>query len=301
MRVRLLIWLIVLALMWGPAYLFMKVAVQEVPPLTVAAARVTLGAMLLYLILRFQGRALPKISSVWKQFALVGLTANAVPFAFLSWGQQYIDSALASILVGTTPLFTMLLAHLFTADDSLSPNKVTGVVMGFAGLIALFIPALFEGIQATLWGLAATIGAAVNYSIAFVYTRQRLRGLPPLVGPTAQLLMAAIYLLPLSLIIEQPYALPVPSWPALGSLLLLAIWSTALAFVAYYWLIERISASTLSLVTYLIPIVATVLGVVVLHEQLGWNSYLGYILIILGAVIVNGVLPTVHWQRFTRS
>jgi drug/metabolite transporter (DMT)-like permease len=301
MSLPVFIWLVVLALLWGPAFLFMKIAVQEIPPLTIAATRVSLGAALLYLILRFQGRSLPKIGPVWKQFAVMGLTANAVPFALLSWGQQYIDSALAAILMGMMPLFTMLLAHLFTADDVLSPSKVAGVVVGFSGLVSLFIPAFFDGVHATSWGLAAAIGAAVSYSVAFVYARQRLRGLPPLVGPTAQLVMAAIYLLPLSLLVERPYTLPLPPWPILGSLLLLTIWSTVLAFVVYYRAIEHINASKLSLVTYLNPVIATILGVVILHEHLGWNAYLGYGLIILGAIVVNGVGTATGRRRFSQA
>ena len=133
MKSRVFIWLIVLALLWGPAFLFMKVAVQEIPPLTIAAVRVCLGAVLLCLILAVQGISLPKIGSHWKNFAVMGLTANAIPFAFLSWGQQYLDSAITAILMGAMPLFTMLLAHIFTADDTLSPNKVAGMLVGFGG------------------------------------------------------------------------------------------------------------------------------------------------------------------------
>lgn len=301
LRLPILIWLIILSLLWGPAFLFMKVAVQEVPPLTVAAVRVGLGAVLLYLILKWQGRSLPKSSSMGKHFIVMGVTSNAIPFFLLSWGQQYIDSALAAILVGSMPLFTMLLAHFLTADDTLSPGKVAGVVIGFGGLVALFIPALLDGVQATLWGLSATIGAAISYSYAFVYARQRLRGLPPLVAPTAQLITASLCLGPLALIIERPFALPLPSWPVLGALLLVTVWSTVLAFVLYYRLMERASATTMSVVTYLNPIVATLLGVIVLNEALGWNAYIGGALILLSAGVINGVSVPAGWWRWGRG
>jgi len=295
-RLPILIWLIILSLLWGPAFLFMKVAVQEVPPLTVAAVRVGLGAVLLYLILRWQGRALPKLGPVWKHFLVMGLTSNAIPFFLLSWSQQYIDSALAAILVGTMPLFTMLLAHFLTADDTLSPGKVAGVVIGFAGLVVLFIPVLLAGVQATLWGLAAAIGASISYSYAFVYARQRLRGLPPLVAPTAQLITASLCLAPLALSIERPFTLPLPSWPVLAALLLMTLLSTVLAFVLYYRVMERASATTMSVVTYLNPIVATLLGVLVLNEALGWNGYAGGALVLLSAVVINGAgLPGGWW------
>lgn len=290
MRLKVLAWLTVLAMLWGPAFLFMKVAVLEIPPLTIATTRVGLGAALLYLILKFQGQSLPRFGSIWQHFAVMGITANALPFALLSWGQQYIDSALNAILMGTMPLFTMLLAHFFAKDDTLSLNKAAGMLVGFGGLVVLFMPALVAGIHATLWGGAAALAAAVSYSIAFVYARQRLRGMPPLVGPTAQMMMAAVCLLPLSFLVDRPMALPAPAWPTLGALLLLTVWSTVLAFVVYYRAMEQVSASTLSVVTYLNPIVATILGVVVLHEDLGWHTYLGYALIIVGALIINGSL-----------
>lgn len=301
LRLPILIWLIILSLLWGPAFLFMKVAVQEVPPLTVAAVRVGLGAALLYLILRWQGRSLPKLGPIWKHFIVMGVTSNAIPFFLLSWGQQYIDSALAAILVGTMPLFTMLLAHFLTADDTLSPGKVVGVAIGFGGLVALFIPALLDGVQATLWGLSAAIGASISYSYAFVYARQRLRGLPPLVAPTAQLITASLCLTPLSLMIERPFTLPLPSWPVLGALLLVTVWSTVLAFVLYYRVMERASATTMSVVTYLNPIVATLLGVVVLNESLGWNGYVGGTLILLSAVAINGVGVSARGWRLGRT
>ncbi len=278
-----------LSLLWGPAFLYMNVAVQEIPPLTLTAARVSLAALVLLLLLKLQGRSLPGTAVSWKKFAITGLAYNALPFFLLSWGQQYIDSALAAILVGATPLFTMLLARLFQADDHLGREKITGAVVGFGGVFLLFMPGLLAGVQVTIWGMAAALGAAASYGVAFVYTRQKLRGLPPLVGPTAQLVMASVYLVPLSLVIEKPYAMNLPSVTAVTALLLLVLLSTVLAFVMYYRLMEQTNATTLSLVTYLNPIVATILGVVVLHEPLGWHVYLGCGLILLGAAGVNGV------------
>jgi drug/metabolite transporter (DMT)-like permease len=151
-------------------------------------------------------------------------------------------------------------------------------------------------VQATVWGLLASLLAAASYAGATVYSQKTLRGLPPLVGPAAQLTMATVFLLPLAWIIEQPYTLPLPSWPAINSLLLLILVSTVLAFVVYYRALETLKATVLSLTTYLIPLVAMVLGVAILHEQLGWNAYLGFGLILLGVMIVNGILRF-SWQQ----
>lgn len=299
MKIKIFIWLLILALLWGPSFLFVKVAVQDIPPLTLVAVRVSLAAVMLYGILRAQGHSLPKFGSIWKHFAVMGFLYNAVPYVLLSWGQQYIDSAPAAILIGTTPLFTMILAHLFMANDRLTSTKTVGVIVGFGGLVVLLAPALLGGLQATIWGLLAAVVAAASYGGAIVYAQKTLRGLPPLVGPTAQLTMAAIYLLPLSFVVERPYTMSLPSWSAIGSLLLLTVFSTALAFVIYYRAMEISSATTLSMVTYMIPIVATILGVMVLHERLGWNAYLGCVLVVLGVMVVNGALPSISWRRLT--
>jgi drug/metabolite transporter (DMT)-like permease len=192
-----------------------------------------------------------------------------------------------------------MLAHFFTHDDRLTPTKAVGTVIGFGGLLFLIGPSLLAGVQATVWGLLAVTIASASYGVAIIYSRRHLRGLPPLVGPASQLLLAALFMIPLALLFERPFELPAPSWPALGSLLALSIFGTALAFVVYYYLIERVSATYVSMVTYLVPIFGVILGVLVLNERLGWNAYLGCALILLGVMIVNGVVRVVSWQRPT--
>jgi drug/metabolite transporter (DMT)-like permease len=288
-----------LAALWGPSFLFIKVAVVEIPPLTLMLGRVGIAGLVLYLMLQSQGRALPGWGPVWRHFAIMALIQNAIPFVLFAWGEQHIDSALAGILNGTTPLFTLILAHFFTTNDRLTPAKALGTLIGFSGLLVLIGPSLLGGIQATTWGLLAVTVAAACYGVAIIYSSRHLRGQPPLVTPTAQLLLAALMLLPVSLIIEQPYRLPLPSWPALSSLLAMAVLGTALAFMVYYRLLELVSATYLSMVTYLVPIFGVILGEVVLAEQIGWNAYLGCCLILVGVMIVNGVFKAQSWQRPT--
>jgi drug/metabolite transporter (DMT)-like permease len=297
MKLKNFLWLLFLAALWGPSFLFIKVAVAEIPPLTLVVGRVGIAGILLYLILRFQGRNLLPFGPIWGHLAVVALVQNAIPFVLFGWGEQYIDSGLAAILNGTTPLFTLILAHLFTRDDRLTPTKAVGTMIGFGGLLVLIGPSLMAGIRATTWGLLAVTVASVCYGVAIIYSRRHLRGLPPLVGPTTQLLLATLFLLPLSLLIEQPYHLSAPSWPALGSLLALSVLGTGLAFVIYYVLIERVSATYLSMVTYLVPVFGVILGVWILKEQLDWNAYLGCTLILLGVMIVNGLFRITSWQR----
>jgi drug/metabolite transporter (DMT)-like permease len=170
----------------------------------------------------------------------------------------------------------------------LNREKLTGLLLGLGGVIVLFVPELLGGIRLTVWGMAAILAGAASYGVAFMYTRQTMRGLPPLAAPTAQLAFAAVYLVPLALLVEQPYMRPSPTAPTVAALLMLVLLSTVLAFALYYRLMEETDSTTLSLVTYLNPIVATILGVILLHEPLGWPVYLGCGLVLLGAARVNG-------------
>jgi len=281
--------LMLLAALWGPSFLFIKVGVAEIRPLTFVLGRVGIAALVLYGILRWQGGRLPGWGAVWKHIAVVALLHNSLPFVLFSWGELYIDSALASILNGTTPLFTIVLAHFLTDDDHLSPAKVGGVVLGLGGLAFLIGPTLFGGFEATTWGLLAVVVASICYGIAIVYVRNYLRGLPPLVAPTMQMMLASLYLVPLVLWLDRPLGMSLPSLPALGSWLALGVLGTALAFIVYYRLIETADASYVSMVTYIVPVFGVLLGVLVLHERLSWNTYLGFGLILLGVMAVNGV------------
>jgi drug/metabolite transporter (DMT)-like permease len=241
---------------------------------------------------------LPRQWTTWKHLAVMALIHNAIPFFLFSWGEQYIDSALAAILNGTTPIFTILLAHYLTVDDQLTTAKVSGVLLGLVGLAFLIGPTLLDGVQATTWGLLALTVAAVFYAVAIVYSRNHLRGLPPLVAPTGQLLLATLYLLPLALWVDRPFALPMPSVAAAASLLALAVLGTAVAFVVYYRLVETADASYVAMVTYLIPVIGVILGVLVLNERLFWYTYVGFGLILAGVMLVNGFFN--HVYRFGR-
>lgn len=296
MRLRNLLLLLALSALWGPSFLFIKVAVAEIPPFTVVLGRVAIGALLLLIVLRVQGRDLPGRGRLWRHLAILGLVQNAIPFALFSWGELVIDSALASILNGTTPIFTILLAHFYVADDRLNAAKIVGVVLGFGGLLFLIAPSLAGGLQATTLGLLAVTLASFCYGVAGVYGRLHMRGTPPLVAPAGQLLMASFYLLPLSLL-ERPFALPAPSAAAVGSLLALGLLGTGVAFVLYYRLLETAEPSYISMVTYIVPVFGVILGVLVLDEQLTWNVYAAFALILLGVAVVNGLFRPDRWRR----
>lgn len=284
-----LLLLIILAALWGPSFLFIKVAVADIPPLTLVLGRVAIGATFLLVVLRARRGRLPADRRIWGHLAVMALLHNALPWVLLSWGEQYIDSALASILNGTTPLFTIILAHFLVEGDQLTASKLSGVLIGFAGLILLILPSLGGGLQATTWGLAAVTTAAAIYGVAMIYSRNHLRGLPPLTAPTAQLLLATLYMAPVAMLFDKPWTLDRPSPAALGSLFLLGILGTGLAFIVYYRLLETAGPTYIAMVTYVIPIFGVILGVLVLNEQLTWYALGGFILILLGVMVVNGL------------
>ena len=283
--------LFLLATLWGPSFLFIKVAVAEIPPLTMVTIRVGLAALLLYLFLRLRGGRLPDLGRLWLHFAALGLLAHAIPFTLISWGEIYVDSAVAAILNGTTPLFTMLIAHYAIADERMSWSKLAGMLLGFQGLLFLVWPAIASGFQVSTGGIVAVTLASCSYGFAMVYARKYLRTLPSLVAPTAQLLVATIYMIPLALYFERPFSLSWPSLQAVGSLVALAVIGTAMAFVVYYKIIEVAGATYLSMVTYILPVFGVLLGVLILNEQLTWNAYVGCGLILSGVMVVNGRLP----------
>lgn len=297
MKLKNFLLLVLLASLWGPSFLFIKVAVEDIPPMTMVLGRVGTGAILLLFLLRLQGSRLPKWGPVWKHIAVVALIHNAIPFVLFSWGEQYIDSALAAILNGTVPFFTIILAHFFAENDRITPVKLTGILVGFGGMVLLAIPSFGDGLEATTWGILAITAASFLYGVAIVYTRNHLRGLQPLAAPTGQMMIATLYMLPLSLLVDRPYLLPMPSLASLGSMLALGVFGTALAFTVYYKLLERASASYVSMTTYMIPVFGVILGAIFLSEAITWERVAGCGLILLGVMIVNGLLNNIRLDK----
>jgi drug/metabolite transporter (DMT)-like permease len=284
-----LLLLLLLAMLWGPSFLFIKVAVAEIPPITFVFTRVALAAALLFLLLRQQKRRLPPPGRIWLYLAIVAFFQISLPFVLVGWAEQFIDSAVASILNSLTPIFTVILAHMLTTDDKITATKAIGILLGLLGSALLVAPVLLTGVQATTLGLLAMIVATACYGIALVVARKQLRGMPSMVAPTSQMLLATLFLIPLVFLFDQPFSQPLPSLKAAGSVVALAVFGTTVAFIVYYRLNETADASFVSLVTYLVPIFGIILGVLVLDERLGWNDYAGFALILTGVMIVNGL------------
>jgi drug/metabolite transporter (DMT)-like permease len=298
MKTKNLLLLLLLAALWGPSFLLIKIAVAEIPPITLVTGRAGLAAILLYAILRLGGDNLPRPGRIWWPLAVVAFFQISFPFVLLSWAEQHIDSALAAILNGLTPLFTILLAHIMTTDDKLTPSKVTGIALGLVGVVFFVAPSLHSGIQTSTWGILAMIVVAASYGFAIVYGRKHLNKLSSIVAPTGQMILATLFLLPLVIIVDQPFNQQMPSQQAIGAVVALAVFGTALAFIVYFRLLKRASASYVSMVTYLVPVIGVLLGVLILDEELAWTDLAGFGLIMLGVLIVNGAFRN---QRLSGS
>ena len=281
-----LVWLLILGGLWGSSYLFIKVAVAQVPPLTLVAGRLVLAAAIMWVVLAAVRQAMPRSRRLWAAFAVMGLLNGAVPYSLIFWSEQHISSGLASLLQATMPLFTVLMGHFLMRDERLTAGRVAGVVLGFAGVGLLMLPDLRQGAHANLLGQLAMVASSVSYAGAALVARSRLRGQPALVSTTGQLTMGAVWTLPLSLLVDGPLE-RVPSLPALGSWLGLTILGTVIAYVIYFKLIERTSAAFTSTVTYIIPVFGLILGALVLNEPVSLTLLVSLGLILAGVLLVR--------------
>jgi drug/metabolite transporter (DMT)-like permease len=278
--------LLLLGAVWGSSYLFIKVIVAEVPVLTLVAARLVLSAAIMWALLLFLRRAIPRRRSLWGAYAVMGFFSGTLPYVLISWGEQYISSGLAALLQATMPIFTVMLTHFFVSSERMTLTGVLGVTIGFVGVGILLVPDLHQGLQVNLFGQLAVIVSSVSYAGATIFARSRLREEPPLISTMGQLTMGAVFTLPLALLVDRPVSLS-PSLPALASWLGLAILGTVLAYTIYYALIERTSATFVSTVTYIIPVNGLILGALVLGEPLSGTLLISLALVLLGVLLVR--------------
>ena len=276
--------LLLLSLLWGSSFFFYKLLVAVLPPVTVVLGRVGIAAIALNIWLVMGAARLPP--GRWGRFLLLGFLNNVLPFVLIAWGETRITSGMASILNATTPIFMALVAHVGTHDEKLNWGKIVGIACGIAGTVVLVGPAAFHGVSA-VWGEIAVIVASASYGFGGVYSR-RFKDLPPLTAATGQITGAAILLVPMSLVADQPWTLPMPGWEVWASLLAIALVNTALAYVVYFKMLASAGVTYISLCTFLIPIIALLLGAVFLHEQVTTQAIAGMAIIGLGLAAIDG-------------
>lgn len=281
--------LVLLSVLWGGAFFFVGVAVHSLPPLTIVAGRLVGAAIVLHLVLRIAGERFPLAPATLAAFLAMGILNNAIPFTLFSWGQQHIASALAAIFNATTPLFTVILANLMTRDEKLTLGRGLGVVVGFAGVVVMVGPKLLGGVDASLLASLACLGAALSYGFAGIFGRRfRRMGLTPLATAAGQVTASSCLMLPLALLVDAPWrlvAVPGEAWAAVGGLALL---STAAGYIIFFRLLGSIGATGASLVTFLVPVSAILLGTIVLGERLAAEHLAGMGLIGVGLALIDG-------------
>jgi len=283
--------LIALSVLWGGSFFFNGLAVKELPPLTIVVCRVALAAVTLVMAMRIMGQKMPTARPVWVAFFAMGLLNNVVPFTLIVWGQVHVASGVASILNATTPLFTVLVAHGLTRDEKMTAPRFIGVILGIIGVALMIGEDAVRALGVNVVAQFAILGAALSYAFAGVYGRRfRALGVTPIGTATGQVIASSVILIPIMAFVDQPWMLPFPSVSVVGALVAIATLSTALAYILYFRILATAGATNLLLVTFLVPVSAIMLGVLVLGEVMLWDHVIGMAFIGLGLAAIDGRL-----------
>ena len=286
----------VLSIVWGSTFLFNRIVVVEVPPITVVFFRIAIGAAILLAVAVVLRIRIPHDRRAAIDFLVMGLLNNAIPFVLIVWGQKTVGTGLASILNATTPIFGVIIAHLFTTDDKATPNRVAGVLLGIVGVAVMMGVDALAGLGDHIAGELACLSACLCYGFAALWSR-RFRGRPPIATAAGQLTASAVILLPAMLLVDRPWTLPVPSSAAVASILMLAVTSTAIAYVIFFRVLTIAGATNVMLVTLMIPPSAILMGALVLGERLALQHLVGVVLITAGLVAIDGRLARALRRR----
>jgi drug/metabolite transporter (DMT)-like permease len=285
--------LVLLSVFWGGSFFFTEIALRGFEPFAIVFLRVVFAAIILVIVVYLSGQRMPSSLRVWGTYLIMGALNNAIPFSLIVWGQTHIDSGIASILNATTPIFTVLLAHLLTSDERLTIRKSVGVIIGFFGVYVMMQPELKDGFSLRGLGLIAVLGAAISYSFAGIFGK-RFKQTTPLVNSAGMLTCSSVIMLPLVLI-TGTFGSSQPSAASLAAIFGLATVSTVLAYLLYFRILSSAGATNVLLVTFLIPISALLLGVGVLGEVIHILEYAGMGCIFVGLIIIDG--RALNWVK----
>lgn len=283
--------LFVLSILWGGSFFFIELIIAELAPLMIVFLRVSLAAIALWGFIVIAKIPIPKSWNVWRAFIVMGILNNVIPFSLIVWGQVHIASGLASILNATTPLFTVVIAGLFLADEKPTGLKMLGVAIGFVGAILMIGPSALEGLGAEALAQLAVLVAALFYAIAGVFGRRfKAMNLHPVVAAAGQVTASSVLLIPMLFVAGQTMDLGQITAQAWYSIIALAILSTAIAYTLYFYILASAGATNLLLVTFLIPVSAIILGTLLLGESLEPIHFIGMGFIALGLSAIDGRL-----------
>ena len=288
--------LILLGVIWGGSFLFARIAVLEVPPMTLVLLRVAIAALALNIwLIATSASEIEHKRRLWLNFAGMGILNNIIPFALIFYGQKEIGAGLAAIVNAMTPIWTLLIAHQFTEDERLSANKLIGIAMGFLGVAILIGGPALAGLSASMIAQLAVLGATISYGFAGVFGK-RFAGIPPVETARGQLTASTLIMLPVAAFSDQFWTLPFPSAAAVWSIILLALLCTAFAYILFFAILTRAGAVNLSLVTLIVPVSAIISGALVLGETLSAQQVFGTLIILGGLVVIDGRLFS-HFKK----
>ncbi len=279
--------LILLSGLWGGSFFLAEIALEDVAPFMLVFFRVFLAAVALHVVVLISGKRMPTDGRLWLAFFGMGLLNNAIPFSLIFWGQTSITGGLASILNATTPLWTVLLAQFLTRDERMTPNRLVGVLIGFSGVAVMIGPGLLGALGDNILAQAAILMAALSYGFAGIFGR-RFQNIPPIMTATGQLTGSSVLMLPVVLFMSPSTEMTLPGSGAILAIVFLALFSTAFAYILYFRLLASAGATNLSLVTFLVPVGAILLGGLFLAETLTGNQVAGMLLIAAGLAAIDG-------------
>lgn len=276
-----------LSLLWGSSFMWIKIAVADIGPLALVGWRLAFGVLGLAIVLAIRRQRLPREWRTWRNLFVLGLINTALPFALIAYGEQTIDSAVASVLNSTVPLFTLIIAHFALEDDRMTVPRVLGLAIGFVGVVLLLSRDLgSEGWTGSVVGQLAVLTGAVSYGAGGVFARRTMRSVDPYLQAFVPLAAASLVIWALAVPLEGPNLLPSAPLPWLA-LIWLGLLNSCLAYLIYYHLLHRVGPTRTTLTTYLIALIGVALGVVFLGEPLGWRLLVGALLVVFGIAVVN--------------
>lgn len=282
-------WALIIGLgaVWGCSFLFNAVLIREIGPLWVSAGRVSIGALICWAYFLITRRSLPADRWLYPQLLLLGILNYAIPFALFPFAEENLASGIVGVINGLTPMTTVIVSQLWPGGEKATTNKVAGVAIGFAGAVILASPSFGSGSASQLVALAAALLATVCYALTLNYAR-RFKGLDAATIASTSLTGAALVMIPVAFIFNGVPIITRPeTW---ASLVGIAVFSTSFSFLLVYWLLPRVGATNLSLNTFITPISAILLGVLVLHERLLPIHLAGIAVVFTGLVVMDGRL-----------
>ncbi|MFA6157012.1 DMT family transporter [Mesorhizobium sp.] len=275
----------VLAVLWGASYTFIKIGVETIPPVTFIAARTLIAGGILFAIIRWRGLSMPRDAATWRRFALQACLNSVVPFTLIAAAERSVDAGLATILNSTSPIFTFLLTALITRHEPVTTRKLIGVGAGIIGICFVIGTQSLGGLGHEFWAQLAIVVATISYAGAAIFGRG-FKGLDPMLPAAGSMLCGAVILVPLSVLVDQPWTLT-PSMASILALLALSVFSTALAFAIYFRLIQTLGSVGTTSQAYLRVPIGVGIGAIFLGESLGPTAWLGMGFVVAGVAAMT--------------